>query len=278
MSSRLTPALYTTTVKARVMSTYQPPINRPLEPFRRALIIGGSSGIGAALVNELVQHGYRVAVLARRGDRLDTLCARYNTAEHNPRVIVYPHDVTDFDAVPALFQEIVRNLGGLDLVVYAAAVQVAVAPTEYDFAKDAAMIRVNLLGAIAWLNEAAARFERARAGHIVGISSIAGERGRVGNPVYNTSKAGLNTYLEALRNRLTRHGVTVTTVKPGFVDTRLLANAGKTFWVISPEEAAAQIFRTIELGRQEAYIPARWAFVALIIRHIPSTLFRRMRF
>lgn len=260
------------------MSTYQPPINRPLEPSRRALIIGGSSGIGAALVGQLVQHGYRVAVLARRGDRLEALCARYNTAGHSSRVLVYPHDVTDFDAVPTLFQEIVSDLGGLDLVVYAAAVQVAIGPTEYDFAKDVTMIRVNLLGAIAWLNEAATRFERARSGHIVGISSIAGERGRVGNPAYNASKAGLNTYLEALRNRLTRHGVTVTTIKPGFVDTRLLANAGKAFWVISPESAAAQIFRTIELGRQEAYVPARWAFVALIIRHIPSTIFRRLRF
>lgn len=260
------------------MSTSLSPINRPLEPRKRALVVGGSSGIGAALAGELVQHGYQVAAVARRGDRLEALCARYNTAESGPRVRVYAHDVTEYDTIPALFQEIVRDLGGLDLVIYAAAVQFAVGPTEYDFARDAEMIRVNLLGAIAWLNEAAMRFERARSGHIVGISSIAGERGRVGNPAYSTSKAGLNTYLEALRNRLTRRGVTVTTVKPGFVDTRLLANAGKTFWVISPEDAAAQIFRTIELGRQEAYIPARWGIVALIVRLLPSTLFRRMSF
>jgi short-subunit dehydrogenase len=112
----------------------------------------------------------------------------------------------------------------------------------------------------------------------VGISSIAGERGRVAGPVYNTSKAGLNTYLEALRNRLSRRGVTVTTIKPGFVETRLLENAAKTFWVISPEEAAKQIHTAIARRHQTVFIPKRWLVVGLIIRHIPSFIFRRLSF
>jgi short-subunit dehydrogenase len=257
------------------------PVNRPLEPRKRAIVVGASSGIGAALVRELAQQGYQVAVLARRADKLTELCESVNALtprQAAPRVRAYPHDVTDYTAVPALFQTIVRDLGGLDLMVYAAAVQPQVAPNEYDFAKDAAMIQVNLLGAIAWLNEAAVRFERARDGHIVGISSIAGDRGRVGAPVYNTSKAGLNSYLESLRNRLTRHGVTVTTIKPGFVQTRLLANAAKAFWVISPEEAARQIMQAVAQRRQTVYVPRRWGLVGLIIRHIPSFIFRRLSF
>jgi short-subunit dehydrogenase len=138
------------------------------------------------------------------------------------------------------------------------------------------MVQVNLLGAMAWLNETAVRFERAKSGHIVGISSIAGDRGRVTAPAYNTSKAALNTYLEALRNRLSRHGVMVTTIKPGFVDTVLLENAPKTFWVISPETAAQQIHRIIKKKKQIAYVPARWWLVGLIIRSIPSFIFRRL--
>ncbi len=171
-----------------------------------------------------------------------------------------------------------RDLGGLDLIVYVAGVQPVVGANEYNFEKDSAMINVNILGAIAWLNQAAVRFERTRSGHIVGISSIAGDRGRVGSPVYNTSKAALNTYLEALRNRLSRRGVTVTTIKPGFVDTPNLANAAKTFWVISPEDAAAQIYLAIRRKRGTVYIPARWGLVGLIIRHIPSSIFRWMKF
>lgn len=247
----------------------------------RAIVIGASSGIGAALVRRLALQGYRVAAVARREEALNNVADALNAnlpERTSARVLVYPHDVTDFESVPALFQTIVRDLGGLDLIIYTAAVQPSISLNEYTFEKDEAMIRVNLLGAIAWLNEAAMRFERTRRGHIVGVSSIAGDRGRVGGPVYNASKAGLNTYLEALRNRLARRGVTVTTIKPGFVDTRLLANAKKTFWVISPEDAAAQIYLAILHKKGTVYVPRRWGLVGLIIRHIPSFIFKWMNF
>ncbi len=246
---------------------------RPLEQEKRAIVIGASSGIGAALSRELAGQGYIVAAAARREEKLNEL-----KAEGNGRIHIYPHNVTQYNQIPALFQTIVHDLGGLDLIAYVAGVQPPVALDEYNFEKDTTMIQVNLLGAIAWLNQAAARFERAKSGHIVGVSSIAGDRGRVGSPVYNSSKAGLNTYLEALRNRLTRHDVTVTTIKPGFVDTVLLENAAKTFWVISPEQAAQQIHKAIQRKRQTVYVPARWGLVGLIIRHIPSFIFRRLSF
>ena len=90
------------------------------------------------------------------------------------------------------------------------------------------MVAVNLLGAMAWMEPVAARFEAARAGTLVGISSIAGVRGRRGNPAYTATKAALTTYLEALRNRCSRYGVNVVTVKPGFVDTAMTAAALST--------------------------------------------------
>lgn len=253
--------------------------SKPLQPIKRAIVIGASSGIGAALVRELTSQGYLVAALARREAELNALCGAINAVSPDvPRAFPYAHDVRETAVIPSLFQQIVQELGGLDLIIYAAGVQPAVDLEEYDFAKDRAMIETNLLGAIAWLNEAAMRFARARRGHIVAISSIAGDRGRVGAPVYNSSKAGLNTYLEALRNRLAKKRVTVTTIKPGFVDTVLLANAPKTFWVISPEEAARQIFEAAQKKRQVAYVPPRWGLVGLIIRHIPSFIFRRLNF
>lgn len=249
---------------------------RPLEAQPKAMVIGASSGIGAALVHELAHRGYRVAALARRESELTSLRDAVNAAVGAAVMQSYVHDVTDYEAVPDLFQQITRDLDGLDLVIYVAGTQAAVAPGEYNFEKDAAMVRVNLLGAMAWLNETAVRFERAGAGHIVGVSSIAGDRGRSGAPGYNTSKAGLNTYLEGLRNRLSRHGVTVTTIKPGFVDTVMLKNAPKTFWVIPPEAAAQQIRRAIDKKKQVVYVPARWRLVSLIISLIPSFIFRRL--
>jgi short-subunit dehydrogenase len=248
-----------------------------LESRRSAIVVGSSSGIGAALVNVLVREGYNVAAVARREAELSDLCDEVN--KNSPEGVLanyYVHDVTKFEEVPGLFQRITAELGGLDLIVYSAGNQPAMTVDEYNFAKDKGMVQVNLLGAMAWLGQAAARFERGHAGHIVGISSIAADRGRTLNPGYNSSKAGFETYLEALRNRVTRLGVAVTTIKPGFVDTRLLENSPKTFWVISPDQAAEQIFEAIRKKKQTIYMPGRWRLVGLAVQLIPSVIFRRL--
>ncbi len=240
--------------------------------FQRAIVIGASSGIGAAVVKQLLASGAEVALVARRREPLDGVAAAAPT-----RARTYVHDVTSFDETPELFERIKRDLGGVDLIVYAAGVMPKIAESEYSFAKDRQMIEVNLLGAMAWLNVAAATFEAQRSGTIVGISSIAGERGRRGNPAYCTSKAALTTYLESLRNRLSRYGVRVVTIKPGFVDTAMTRGMKGLLWLISADQAAAS---TLALAREpsgpSAFVPARWALVAWIIRHIPSFVFRRM--
>ena len=253
-------------------------ISTALQPAKNAIIVGASSGIGAALARRLAREGYTVALLARRAEALAAVCEPINAELGASRARAYPHDVTDTGAVPGLFQTILRDLGSVDLIVYCAARQLPVALDEYDFAKDQAMLETNLVGAVAWLNQAAMLFDRLGRGQMVGLSSIAGERGRVGSPVYNTTKAALNTYLEALRNRLTRRGVNVLTVRPGFVQTELLKNSPRTFWVISPEQAADDIWRAIRARKQVVFTPARWRLVALGLRHVPSVLFRRMSF
>ena len=251
----------------------------PLDTRKSAIVVGGSSGIGAALVKVLVREGYNVAVLARREAELAELCSSVNSNSPSGMLAsYYIHDVTNYVEVPGLFQHIAADLGGLDLIVYAAGNQPAMAVDEYDFAKDEGMVQVNLLGAMAWLGQAAARFERFHAGHIVGISSLAADRGRTPNPGYNSSKAGFETYVEGLRNRLSRHGVNVTTVKPGLVDTRLLENSAKTFWVISADKAAELIFKSVRKKKQTTYIPGRWRMVGLAVGHMPSVLFRRLNF
>ena len=242
-----------------------------------AVIVGASSGIGAALAHRLAADGYRLALLARREDALQAVAERVAAAGNAGRPHVFPHDVTDYDAIPGLFQRILAAMGRVDVVVYAAGVLHPVAADEYDFAKDRPMLETNLLGAVAWLGQAAAYFQTQGEGHIVGISSVAGDRGRVKNPAYQASKAGLTNYLESLRNRLSRHGVHVLTVKPGFVDTPMLqAAGGGAFWVISPEQAAADIAKAIRKRKQVIYTPARWRWLMLTIQHIPSFLFRKV--
>ena len=253
-------------------------VSSALQPRKTAIIVGASSGIGAALARRLAREGYSVALLARRAELLEEVCKQINVGTGGDRARAYPHDATQAAEVPGLFQNILRQMGGVDLVVYCAGRQLPVGPSEFDFEKDQAMLEANLLGAVAWLNQAATLFERLGQGQIVGISSIAGERGRVGAPAYNASKAALNTYLEAVRNRLTRRGVNVLTVRPGFVATELLKNSPRTFWVISAEQAAADIWHAIRQRKQVVFTPARWRLVALGLRHVPSAIFRRMSF
>jgi len=254
------------------------PVESPLAPRPRAVVVGASSGIGEALARKLIQEGYLVALIARRKDALDSICAEINEESGETAAIAYQHDVTNYDETPILFQTILRNLKQIDLLVYVSGMMHKVSFSEYDFAKDREMIEVNLLGAVAWLGQAATLFERMNAGHIVGISSVAGDRGRVGNPGYNAAKAGLSSYLESLRNRLTRSGVHVLTVVPGFVQTALLKNARITFGVISPEKVSKGIWRAIRRRKQVVYLPGWWRLIMLVIRHIPSFIFRRLSF
>jgi short-subunit dehydrogenase len=246
------------------------------EVRRRAIVVGASSGIGEAVAEQLPDQGYDIALVARREDRLNALAGRIRDEDPGCRVFVYRHDVVAVGEAAGLFERIVEDLHGLDLVVYAAGVMPRVEPDEYDVVKDREAVETNLLGAMAWLDAAAPWFAAAGAGTIVGISSIAGERGRRGDPAYCASKAGLNSYLESLRNRLARLGVHVLTVKPGWVRTAMLEGRSAPFWVLSPEEAARQIIRAAHGGRRQVFVSPRWRWVAAAVRAIPSPIFQRL--
>src|SRR5512140_1688069 len=213
----------------------------------RGIIIGASSGMGAALARRLARAGYMLALVARRKPELDALCKEINAAAGQTVALPYVHDVSRYDEVPALLRQIVADLGGLDLAVYAAGVNFPPGTDRYDFEADRKMLEINLIGAFAWLNPIAEMFQSAGCGQIVGISSVAGDRGRVGNPGYNTSKAALTTYLESLRNRLTRRGVNVLTVKPGFMETAMIkATQGPTLFMVTPQKAADDIWKAMQ--------------------------------
>ncbi|GJQ51719.1 MAG: short-chain dehydrogenase [Anaerolineaceae bacterium] len=250
----------------------------PLRPRRRALILGASDGLGAELARALSSDGYSLALIARNKEKLDALCREINTngGDAHP----YAHNVTKYAEIPALLLKIVAELGGLDAALYVASVNLPPGGMDkYNFENDRQMIEVNLIGAMAWLTPIAEMFQSAKSGQIVGISSVAGDRGRVGNPAYNASKAGLTTYLEALRNRLTRHGVNVLTVKPGFMKTEMLkAAAGPTPFAIEPSFAARHIIRAMKKRKQTIYIAPIWRWIMLIIQHTPSFIFRKLSF
>ncbi len=246
--------------------------------WKHAIVVGASSGIGEELTYELARRGVSVALLGRRTEELQRVANAASKMGNGKQFPTYTHDVTDYDTIPELFQRITKDLGGLDLIIYNSGAMPKVGADEYNFAKDKLMIDTNLNGAIAWLNEAAMRFQNVGGGSIVGISSIAGERGRRGTPVYYTSKAAFSTYLESLRNRLSQYGVKVTTIKPGLVDTAMTKGLPNTPGLITAEECARQTIGAAAKGAIVKYVPGKWRIISMIIHLIPSFIFRRLNF
>ncbi len=244
--------------------------------WRVAIVVGASSGMGEQIARRLAAEGCRVALVARREAELERVAGGISEAA-DPRAPAFRvHDVTDYDAVPALWDSIETELGAVDVLVYSAGVMPVVGRNEFSFDKDRAMAEVNLLGAMAWMNQAAVRMQAARRGTIVAVSSVAGDRGRPGQPGYNASKAALSTFTEALYNRLWRHGVRVVDVRPGPVLTPMTEHMPDLRGALEADTAASLILRAARTGARVAYIPSRWRWIMLVIRWIPSFLFRRL--
>lgn len=239
------------------------------------IVVGASSGIGLALARRLAQSQRKVAMLARRQGELEAQAALINEALADEFAAPYVHDVADVDAAEALFDQIEAELGDADELYFVAGVMPEVDPDEFNLEKDRLQVQVNFLGAVAWCNAAARRFQARKRGCIVGVTSVAQDRGRIGRPVYNASKAGMDTYLEALRNRLWRVGVQVTTIRPGFVETPMTAGL-QLKGAIPADKAAEMIISARDGGKAIAYVPRKWRLIMFVIRNIPSFVFRKL--
>jgi short-subunit dehydrogenase len=245
-----------------------------------AIVVGASSGIGEALARRLAARGTTVALLARRAEALATLAKSIDSASGPGRARAYSHDAADAASAEPLFARIEQELGEVSEMHFVAGILLPVGKDEFDTAKDAQQFVVNTIGGVAWVNAAARRFSARGRGLIVGVTSVAADRGRIGRPAYCATKAGLDCFLESIRNRLWRKGVQVTTVRPGFIDTPMIAGQDvptKGFLKpISADRCAELILRAADRKRAIVYTPARWRLVMTIIKSIPSVLFRKL--
>lgn len=239
-------------------------------PLKSAIVVGASSGIGREVVRVLAGQGIQVCAIARRSDRLKEL-----EGEFPGKVFGLVNDVTATETVPTAFAEAARLAGGADLVLYASGVMPPVEWTEFGTEKDLAMVRTNLDGLVAWMNEAATRAQNTHHGRLVCIGSVAGDRGRGGQPVYNACKAFQATYMEALRNRLARYGVAVVTVKPGPVATEMTAHLPSKGMMDAREAAEKIVALSGRTG--EHYLKLSHRVIFGVIKVFPSWLFRKLK-
>ena len=238
--------------------------------MKRAIVIGATSGIGRALVQVLVENGYIVGATGRREKLLAEL-----QAEHPGKVFISTFDVTDISTVTEKLSLLVRELGGLDLLVLSSGT--GHVNHTLDFAKEKEAVDTNVLPFTLIAGWAYNFFEKQGAGHFVGITSIAGLRGGRHAPAYNATKAFQIRYLEGLRAKAkkSRLPIVITDIRPGFVDTAM-AKGEDVFWVAPVGKAAAQIYQAIANKRPVAYVTRRWALIALLMRLVPKFIYERI--
>ncbi|WP_132060184.1 SDR family NAD(P)-dependent oxidoreductase [Halorussus amylolyticus] len=237
---------------------------------KRAVIVGASSGIGAALARELAADGYEVGLAARRLDRLESLGEALPTKAYVARI-----DVSEPDEAMGRLRRLFGAMGEVELVVLAAGV--GETNWDLDWEVERRTIDVNVRGFAAAANVALDHFEARDGGHLVGISSVAGLFGNAAVPGYSASKAWVSNYLDGLRYRAGSRDadIAVTDVRPGYVDTEM-ATGGSRFWEVSAKTAARAIRRAIEREARRAYVPRRWRLAAWVLKALPDAAFRRM--
>lgn len=238
------------------------------------LILGGASDIGLAIAHRFAKEGFDVQLAARRPEELE----RAKTdMEIRYRVAVSLHA---FDALAAHAHE--HFMGSLPTLPNVAVCVVGLLGeqrrNETDLEAAVRVMRTNYEGPATILAVIANLFEARGSGVIVGVSSVAGDRGRATNYVYGSAKAGFTAFLSGLRNRLAGKGVHVVTVKPGFVATRMTEGMKLPPALTStPEAVADQIHAAVLKRRDVVYAKPVWRGVMGAIGAIPEGIFKKLK-
>lgn len=243
--------------------------------MKKILIIGATSAIAEATARIWAQRGDELFLVARNEERLN-LMTKDLKVRGAPEVHGYCMDANNFDQHSSMLDKAFEVLGAIDIVLIAHGTLSKQKECEQSADLTMQEIKTNALSFIALMTHLANRFERQGSGTIAVISSVAGDRGRASNYVYGSAKAMVITFTSGLRQRLYKSGISVVTIKPGFVDSPMTAEFKKGLLWAKPIAVAAKIVQAIDKRKDEVYVPAFWLGVMTIIRAIPISVFKRM--
>ena len=234
--------------------------------MKRAIVVGASSGIGLEVARLLLQQGWTVGVAARRVELLQTI----------GQVEVAQIDVTAEDAAERL-RSLITRLGGMDLFFYASGIGKQNRELKEDI--ELATMQTNGVGFTRMIGEAYRYFATQGEGHIAAITSIAGTKGLGPAPAYSATKAMQNVYLQALEQQAHARGLKIhfTDIRPGFVDTALLAGNFHYPMMLKPEKVAQEIVSAINSKQHIRVIDWRYRLLTALWRRIPRCLWRNMK-
>lgn len=238
--------------------------------MKRIVIVGATSGMGLEVARLALRAGWRVGAAGRRTDRLEAL-----RAEAPEQVEIRQMDVTD-PAAPEQLATLIERLGGMDIYLHSSGI--GFRNEALDPAIELATARTNAEGFIRMVTAAYTYFRSHGGGQIAVISSIAGTKGLGAAPAYSATKRLQNTYIDALAQlaRMQRARIRFTDIRPGFVDTPLLAADGGYPMLMPADRVARRIFRAIVRGRRRVVIDGRFAVLVFLWKLIPAWLWERL--
>lgn len=237
------------------------------------LIVGAKSDIAKATAREYAKHGYDLYLAARNCDELTDFANDVNVRTQRAVKLV-ELDILEYQSHQSVYDSLdEKPLGVISAVGYLGEQKKG----QVDFTEAQRILDTNYTGVVSFLNIVANDFEQRKSGFIVGISSVAGDRGRKSNYLYGSAKAALTAYLSGLRNRLHQAHVQVLTVKPGFVATKMTEGMDlPEKLTAAPEDVASDIFNAQQKGKSTIYTKWVWKYIMLIIKMIPEWKFKGM--
>ena len=243
--------------------------------MRRVLVLGATSSIARSIAGRLRTHGDSVFLAARSSAELERI-ARDLSIRYGKSVGTATFEATDFQGHRHLMSRAREEMGGLDGVVCALGMLGDQPEDSWKASAARTLVDVNLTAAVSLISLAVDIMTPGPEAFIVGLSSVAGERGRQSNYVYGAAKGGFSIFLDGLRNRLEKKGIRVYTAKLGFVDTAMTYGKEGLFLVAQPEQIARHIVRMLRRSSGVYYLPPLWRLIMLMIRLIPEPIFKRL--
>lgn len=237
------------------------------------LILGAKSDVANACIEVFAKSGWDMQLAARNASELISYKLLIES-RYQIKITQHDFDIKDIDGV----QNFLDGLPTLPDIVVCAVGLLGETPSSQTRPRDVAeLIRTNLEGPAAIFSELANRFEKRGSGTLVGISSVAGERGRRSNYIYGAAKGGFTIFLSGLRSRLSKSSVQVITIVPGYIATKMTKNFNlPQSLTVKPEEVASSVCNAIIKKKNIIYIKPIWKYIMIIIKLIPERIFKKL--
>jgi len=238
------------------------------------LILGATSDIGIAIAKKFAAEKYNIQLAARKPAQLEPLKSDIEI-RYQVDCCILAFDALQFHTHTSFFENLSPK-PDITISIFGIMDEEEDAFNDWDITQR--MINTNFTGAVSIFNIASKHYISLKKGTIIGISSVAGDRGRASKLIYGSSKAALNAYLSGLRNQCFKDNVHVMTVKPGFVYTRMTENLPLPKLLTStPAEVADIVYDGFEKKKNVIYVKWFWRYIMLIIKNIPEFQFKKMK-